>query len=213
MIQKIAWSILLVFYGIGLSSCDFAGKIRQLSDSESTIKEKEDTTEKPSEIGILLGYFRYLDRLSGDELALERRNTQRAVLEFDDPIHRLRLAMLLSLPQHSETKDYDQALELLTNYLNDTAPLEPMLRDFSLFLSASILHFKNQEERYRDLDKTLRIQEEAYRNLDKMLKKQEEQYRSLARKLKIEETRSGKLQKMIEELKTIEKNIMKRDEN
>lgn len=213
MIQKITCLFLLLFYGVAFSGCDLAGKIRQLSNSENTTKEKKNKTENTSEIGILLGYFRHLDKLSKDKLALERKNTQKAALEFDDPIHRLRLAMLLSLPQHSESQDYDHALELLTNYLNDTATIDPMLRDFSLFLSAFIRHLKEQEEGNRHLDKTLKKQEHRNRHLDEILKKQEAQYQELAQKLKLEETRSGKLQKMIEELKTIEKNIMKRDEN
>jgi predicted RNase H-like nuclease (RuvC/YqgF family) len=73
-------------------------------------------------------------------------------------------------------------LDLLAEYLDDPNSQDQFFKEFSLFLSAMILKFKEQDQRARNLDV----------------------------KLKEEQKQSEVLQKKLEELKTIEKTIMER---
>ncbi len=206
--------ILLLLSGVFLLGCQPSWKIDGIPP-QNDVDEKNGLASH-SEIVMLLGYFRFLDSLSADALALERERTRKTLAKFHDPIHRLRLAMLLSLPL-SDSQNYNRALELLTENLERPVPLDPTLRDFSLFLSASIRQFKKQDERYRDLEKTLSEKLGAEQKqggvLARKIKKLEGRYKSLSQELKDEKMRRKKLQKMIDGLKIIEKNIIIRDNN
>lgn len=131
--------------------------------------------------------------------------------KFHDPIHRLRLAMLLSLSP-GNAQDYDLALKLLTENLEGPVSLDPSLRDFSLFLSVSIRQFKKKDEAQQGLEKTMlqNFEKEKRQNekLVRKLKKFEDRIKVLSRELKSENAQREKLQKMIDGLKVIEKNII-----
>ncbi|MBN4053138.1 hypothetical protein JYT92_00095 [bacterium AH-315-L15] len=172
--------------------------------------EKKASIEKSSEIGILLGYYGHLDALSTDALKQERARAQKASSEFNNPTHRLRLAMILSLSEPGSL-DYRQALELLKTAAEAGEKQDPTLSDFSRFLAASLHRLKIQNEHNQKLGRMLNEQDVRYQALLDRKKKQDNRVGSLTKKLKKEATRSRHFEKIIEELKTIEKNIMKRE--
>ncbi|MFQ5598097.1 MAG: hypothetical protein ACE5GK_08605 [Nitrospiria bacterium] len=174
---------------------------------------KKEMKRQLHEIEILLAYYRHLDTLSEKALNVERLKTQKAFSKFKDPIHRLKFAMILTMPEHPEPQDADLALNLVENYLSGSVPIDPVLRDFSLFLAASIRQDQKREAEYRNLDREHRKREEDYKGLVRKIKDRDKQYQTLSKRLKAEEAQSEKLEKIIEALKTIEENIMKRDEN
>ena len=207
--------MLLFVSGSLLIACQANWKIDGISSRNAAIDNKKELGNHP-EIVMLLGYFRFLDSLSGDALELERARTRKTLAKFHDPIHRLRLAMILSLPL-SDSQDYGRALELLTENLERDVPLDPTLRDFSLFLSASIRQLKKQDERYQDLEQTLLqklgVEKTQSETLAQKLKKLKGRNKVLSHELKGESAQRKNLQKMIDDLKIVEKNIIIRDKN
>jgi len=198
------WVFLFVS-GLLLVGCQANRGITDMFSGKPSLSKGE--FEGHSEVAFLLGYFRFLDSLSPEALSLEVTRSKKTLSKFHDPSRRLRLAMLLSLPP-SDSQDYDRALELLNKNLEASTPNYPILRDFSLFLSAAIHRFKKQDEHAQDLDKKLGLKKTQDEKLTQNLKKLEDQVTFLSRQLEDESARSKKLQEMIDGLKVIEKNII-----
>lgn len=172
--------------------------------------EKKDALEGSSEIGILLGYFQHVDSLSEEALEKERSNAQKAFSEFNNSMQRLRFAIVLSLSP-PDSRDYHQALELLKPDLKATGKQDFTLRDFSRFFYAALHRLKIREEHHQEISRMVIKHDARYRELLNEKHKTDDQVQNLIHDLKEEQTRSRELEKIIEELKTIEKNIMKRE--
>ncbi|MEW6325550.1 MAG: hypothetical protein AB1515_09215 [Nitrospirota bacterium] len=97
------------------------------------------------------------------------------------PVDQIRLAVLLGLPR-APFKDYDRSLALLTDAAGSAAQ-DAVLKDFLLWFSSLVQELKRQGEQYQKLD--LKFKEE---------KKQREL-----------------LQQKLDELATIEKQLLERD--
>ncbi len=141
--------------------------------------QKEEIPEKPIEIAVIVSYFRFLNSLPEKALKQEHARTQKEFAEDSSAVNRLRLAILLGFA-NTKHKDTQASLDLLNRYLENPTSLDPMLRDFSYLLSTFVQKFKNQDK--------------AYKTLKQQLKK--------------ERAENKKLNKMIEALKTIEKNLV-----
>jgi len=198
---------LLIWAVIGslISSCMTQGGLLSLS---KTNREKPAAIVSSSEIAILLSYNKHLIGLPKEALEEEKAKAEKAFTDFNGPIHRLRLAMVLSL-SNPASDDYKRARTLLSVDLPEGAKPDPVLRDFAIFLDAGLFRLEEQETRHRALSQKL-LKEQAVRDqeMSQKIKNQENQNQKLLQKLKEEEEQGQKLQKMIEELKTIEKNIM-----
>ncbi|GEM_PF-6757735 len=144
--------------------------------------EKKDAPEKPIEIAVIVSYFRFLNSLPEKALKQEYTRTQKEFSQDQSPINRLRLAMLLGFT-HTKHRDTQRSLDLLNGYMDDPNTHDPMLRDFSFLLSSFVQQFKAQDSNNK----------------------------KISRQLKKERAENKKLKTMIEELKTIEKNLMKRE--
>lgn len=145
-------------------------------------KNKKETAKNPIEIAVIVSYFRFLNSLPEKALKQEHTRTQKEFSENSSAINRLRLAMLLGFT-NTKHRDSQGALDLLNRYLEDPDPIDPMLRDFSFLLVS----------------------------LGQQLKDQDKAYKAIIQQLKKGRTENKKLKKMIEELKTIEKNLVERD--
>jgi len=157
-------------------------KTTEQIDHQVPDKKKQPPPEKPIEIAVIVSYFRFLNSLPEKALKQEHARTQKEFAQDQSPINRLRLAMLLGFTQ-TKHRDTQRSLELLNSYMENPDTQDPMLRDFSFLLASFVQQFKHQDKGYE----------------------------KVRQQLKKERTENKKLKKMIEELKTIEKNIMKRD--
>lgn len=151
-------------------------------EKKPPIKKKKDKPEKPIEIAVIVSYFRFLNSLPEKALKQEHARTQKEFAADSSAINRLRLAMLLGFT-NTKHRDTQRSLELLNRYLEDPKTLDPMLRDFSFLLASFV----------------------------QKLKQQDKAYKIISHELKKGRTENKKLKKMIEELKTIEKNLVERD--
>lgn len=145
-------------------------------------KDRKETAKKPIEIAIIVSYFRFLNSLPEKALKQEHTRTQKEFSKNSSVINRLRLAMLLGFT-NTKHRDSQGALDLLNRYLEDPDTIDPMLRDFSFLLVS----------------------------LGQQLKDQDKAYKAIIQQLKKGRAENKKLKKMIEELKTIEKNLVDRD--
>jgi hypothetical protein len=150
--------------------------------SPAGVQKQENLELKDADFQSIAEYYRRLYSLSEEDLSREHSQAQQRLSENNQPIDRIRLALLLSLP-HAAFKDYSRSLTLLNDYSNDPANQSSTLKDFLFFLSSFIQELKNQDERYQKLDQ----------------------------KLKEEKKLREALEQKLEELKTIEKNILERD--
>ena len=141
--------------------------------------QKEEVPEKPIEIAVIVSYFRFLNSLPEKALKQEHARTQKEFSENSSPLNRLRLAILLGFA-NTKHRDTQASLDLLNRYLENPTSLDPMLRDFSYLLATFVQKIKNQDK--------------AYKTLNQQFKKGRAE--------------NKKLNKMIEALKTIEKNLI-----
>ncbi len=141
--------------------------------------QKEEVPEKPIEIAVIVSYFRFLNSLPEKALKQEHARTQKEFAENSSPLNRLRLAILLGFA-NTKHRDTQASLDLLNRYLENPTSLDPMLRDFSYLLATFVQKIKNQDK--------------AYKTLNQQFKKGRAE--------------NKKLNKMIEALKTIEKNLI-----
>ncbi len=142
----------------------------------------EESPDNMDNLAIIVSYFRFLNSLPEKAIAQEHRRTEKEFKQNNNPVNRLRLAMLLGLSK-SRHRDTDQSLSLLAAFL-DKPDQDPLLKDFSFLLYTLIQERQSEAKHHSDL--SIKLKKEAGEN--------------------------KKLKKMIEELKTIEENIMKRDE-
>ncbi len=141
--------------------------------------QKEEAPEKPIEIAVIVSYFRFLNSLPEKALKQEHARTQKEFAEDGSAINRLRLAILLGFAK-TKHRDTQASLDLLNRDLENPTSLDPMLRDFSYLLATFVQKFKKQDK--------------AYKTLKQQLNKGRAE--------------NKKLKKMIEALKTIEKNLV-----
>ena len=220
MKRRIVWRISLLLCAFSVFSC----KGLKHPDLSFMVMESASAPQK-SEIFTLLGYFRYLDSLSKEALDEEYDRIQKLFSKEHTLVNRLKLAILLSRP-NIHYQDYNRSLDLLTKYSEDPAKEDRLLRELSFFLSYFIQRVNNEKERYQDLTQKFNEIEGRNTDLQAQRKKDLEQHQKLkdqnshlkkeTRKLKQENRQQAKerkkLQKMIDGLKSIEKNLMKRDQ-
>lgn len=140
---------------------------------------EEEAPEKPIEIAVIVSYFRFLNSLPEKALKQEHARTQKEFAKDGSTINRLRLAILLGFAK-TKHRDTQASLDLLNRDLENPTSLDPMLRDFSYLLATFVQKFKKQDK--------------AYKTLKQQLNKGRAE--------------NKKLKKMIEALKTIEKNLV-----
>ncbi|NOY84548.1 MAG: hypothetical protein GXO96_06975 [Nitrospirae bacterium] len=154
-------------------------KPEKIEVPEKKAQTEEEAPEKPIEIAVIVSYFRFLNSLPEKALKQEHTRTQKEFAEDGSTINRLRLAILLGFAK-TKHRDTQASLDLLNHDLENLTSLDPMLRDFSYLLATFVQKFKKQDK--------------AYKTLKQQLNK--------------ERAENKKLKKMIEALKTIEKNLV-----
>ncbi len=207
MKQKILPALIWVSLAFLVSGCMHDGTILGLS---RPAKVKSAADEISSEIAILLSYNKFLNGLPKDHLEVEQAKAEKAFADFKAPIHRLRLALILSRSEPG-SESYLRARALLSVDEKKGLKPDPVLRDFALYLSSSLLRLEEQSARHDLLDQKINELTTRDQAQSQKIKNLENQNQQLLKKIKEEEEERQKLQKMIEELKTVEKNIMKRD--
>jgi hypothetical protein len=156
------------------------------------LKNKHHFPPAETKIGDLLGqeshvvsviyYYRYLHSLSEGELEREHAHAKQDLSEKHQPISRLRMGLILGIPQ-APFKDYHQSQKFLEDYILDPAVQDPTLKEFLLIVSSYAQELENQQNRRQHLEKDW---------------KDEKKEREL-------------LQEKLEELKTIEKSLLERE--
>ncbi len=204
-------SALFVFFllsGLGVSACQYPKRNKSLLITKTTVAENPASEELPEEkikplvqnhpaelfqiekketkkqidLEIIVSYFRYLNSLSSEKLKEEHRRTHQEFDHNKSPTNRLRLAILLGFSS-AKHRDTKRSLALLKTYLDDPNEQNTILRDFSFLLYTFVQQIKTQEK----------------------------ETQKLSQQLKKERRENQTRKKMIEELKTIEKNLIKRD--
>ncbi len=144
-------------------------------------KRNDEDQEKMEDFAIIVSYFRFLNSLPEKAVKQEYDRTLEEFNRDQNPVNRIRLAMVLGLTKNPH-QDTPRSLTLLKQYMDDPDQ-DPALKDFS-YLLHTVLQAHRTETQERQ---------------------------SLREKLTKEGDEIKKLNKMIEELKAIEKNIMKRE--
>ncbi|MBI3621799.1 MAG: hypothetical protein HY208_06380 [Nitrospirae bacterium] len=147
--------------------------------SPAGVQREAPAAPNGSDMQSVLEYYRGLEALSEEGLQQEFARAQQAMSERHQSADRIRLAVLFGLPR-ATFRNYDRAVELLNDEAGDPAGRDAASKDFLLFLSAVMQELKKQSEQYQKLD--LKFKEE---------RKQREL-----------------LQQKLEELTTIEKNLL-----
>ncbi|ADE15319.1 conserved hypothetical protein [Nitrosococcus halophilus Nc 4] len=171
----------------------------------------------PNNSVLLLHYYRGLRSLSEGELRQELDRAWQATAKEPTAFDRLRLILLLSLPE-APFQDLEQARGMLHDFL-ETENAEG-LYDLALLLQGFVVEEAQQERRYRLLQEKLQQKEEQVRRLRSGLKyldgrrKQEQEWaKSLEKQLEDERGRAETLERKLEALKTIEKRLEHRNQS
>ncbi len=200
--------------------------------------ERVDATE----VERFFQYFGHIKALPREALRREHIQQEAAFAHDRSDENRLRLALLLGLPE-TDFSNHAYALELLQEYLNEPEPHQAQFRDIAALLYTCIQSNKHnsmyaslftqlQEElrsterqlmAQQQLSKKLQDELEAQRALAYTLSKQlqealsERERHSLAqqqlsKKLQDERKQVKKLQDQIERIKDIEKSLIEREQ-
>ena len=141
------------------------------------------TPQKGADAVELLGYFQRIRSMTAEELGSEYALVSQAFAKQKSDAGRLRLAMLLSLP-HASFRDDARAVQLAEEVQNAKPADGAPAKQFAGVLVSVVNEQRRQEERYQ----------------------------KLGQKLKDEEKRGEALQQKLEALKTIEKNLINREQ-
>lgn len=131
----------------------------------------------------VLAYFQHIKTLPATALAAENAAAAQALSKQRSDSNRLKLALLLLLP-NTAFKDEARAAALADEVLNNKAADTPHLKNLALLIAAVANEQKRQEERFLQL----------------------------AQKQKDDEKRADALQQKLDALKSIEKDLIKREE-
>src|SRR5262247_540987 len=195
-----------------------------------------------TEIGRFFQYFVSLRSLSREALSHEYARQETAFAQSHSAEDRLRLVLLLSLPD-TDFGNRLYAFELLQAYLNEPEPHPTGLMDVAVFLmtfmenktyrsayEARISNLKNdldekeqqleeQQQTIKKLQDDLGAQRILYNNISKklqeVLNEKERQFevsRYLDKRLQDEKRNVKKLQEQIERIKDIEKGLIEREQ-
>lgn len=145
----------------------------------------------------LLDYYSYLTKLRGDLLIREYQRVQRSFDEEPNDRNRIQLVMLLSSPS-ATFRDTNAAKVLLEIWLNDQFNNYSKLRPLVLLL-----------ENY--LTDISRLDEAVVRQAG-MLSRTSERASRQARELNAEKKRAAALQKKLDALLEMEKNLIEREQ-
>jgi hypothetical protein len=195
-----------------------------------------------TEIGRFFQYFVSLRSLSREALSREYARQEAAFAQSHSAEDRLRLVLLLSLPD-TDFGNRLYALELLQAYLNEPAPHPTGLMDVAVFLMTfmenktyrsayeSRIHdlkkdlaekehqLVEQQQTIKKLQEDLGAQRTLHNNISKklqeMLNEKERQFavsRYLDKRLQDERRNVKRLQEQIERIKDIEKSLIEREQ-
>ena len=157
---------------------------------------------EPNEGERFFQYFAYIRSLPPEALRREYAQQEVAFAQSRSEEDRLRLALLLSLPETAFGNRL-YALELLQAYLNELEQQHTRFLDIAVFL-VTFIHSKKQDNAYESLAKRL---QEALSEKERQLASQQE----LNKKLQDERKNVKRLQEKIEKIKDIEKSLIERE--
>jgi hypothetical protein len=198
--------------------------------------------DEATEIGRFFQYFVSLRSLSGEALSREYARQEAAFAQSHSAEDRLRLVLLLSLPD-TDFGNRLYALELLQAYLNEPEPRPTDLMDVAVFLMTFMdnkTYRSAYESRIHDLKKDLAekehqlveqqqtikklqedlgaqriLQNNISKKLQEMLNEKERQLavsHYLDKRLQDERRNVKRLQEQIERIKDIEKSLIEREQ-
>lgn len=147
-----------------------------------------------SELERLLQYFEYAKTLSREALRREYVQQEAAFAHDRRDANRLRLAFLLSLPD-TDFRNHAYALELLQDYLHESALHPPPLREIAALLYA-YLQSNAQNATYASL--CTRWQEEL-RSAERLLLVQQQRSTKLQEELEAQRALATALSKQLQE--------------
>ena len=194
----------LAFFSFAVLGCT------TLSNSPQS-REKEDA----SKIAEVLSYFHDVTSSSKYDLSDTYMLVKQQYEENKDTKNAVKLALLLTIP-HTKFYNTSRAIDILKSSTSSKEK-ETLMRDFSSLLLLIILEQKNQEILYSMVSEELvSVIEERdkneylYKVANKQNKHQESLYNELTLALDKEKERVESLQRVIEQLKKIEKILNKR---
>lgn len=170
-----------------------------------------------SNVEFLLRYYHDLTSLPKNELQRELDQAWQAIAKGSVPFDRLRLILLLLLPETS-FQNLDQARAMLRDFLKSENPEE--LCGLALLIQGFLAENVHQERRYRSLKNKLKQKEgqikrlrSGLRYLDGRHKQEQEWAKSLEQQLENERGKAETLEQKLEALKTIEKRLEYRSQS
>ncbi|QBQ54541.1 hypothetical protein [Nitrosococcus wardiae] len=217
--REISYGVVLGIFMLALllGSCSAVRLAYPTPVDELSIPPPNHLAPDPNNLELLLRYYRGLRSLSEVALRQELDRAWQATAKEPTAFDRLRLILLLSLPE-TPFQDLEQAREMLHDFL-ETENTEGLC-DLALLLQEFVMEEAQQKRHYRLLQEQLQQKEEQVRRLRSGLKyldgrrKQEQEWaKSLEKQLEDERGRAETLEQKLEALKTIEKRLEHRNQS
>jgi len=149
------------------------GALRSIETADTEPRVKVDAPRPASDLDSLLLYFQHIKKLSGAELGREHDNARQGYARTHSEINRVRLAMMLSLPNTS-FNDEPRALELLEPVVKNP---QASLHGLAFLLSAYIQEQKRLDGNVQNLQQNLHgLQQklDALKSLERSLTEREQ---------------------------------------
>ena len=149
------------------------GVLRDMEAGSAEPWVKPDTPRPASDLDSLLLYFQHIKKLSGAELGREHDNARQAYARTRSELNRVRLAMMLSLP-NTAFNDEPRALELLDPVVKNP---QTSLHGLAFLLAAYIQEQKRLDGNVQNLQQNLHgLQQklDALKSLERSLTEREQ---------------------------------------
>ena len=156
-------TLMLILVVSALAGC---GTLRDMEAGGKEPWVKPNTPSPVSDLDSLLLYFQHLKKLSGAELGKEHDSVSQAYARTRSEFDRVRLAMVLSLP-NSPFRDEPRALELLDPMAKNR---QAALHGLAFLLSAQIQEQKRLDGSVQSLQGKL----DALKSLERSLTEREQ---------------------------------------
>ncbi len=160
-------------------------------------------TPPPSQLDVLMQYYELIRQMPVTELVKEHNKAKQNLILTKSDAARAELALLLILPNTS-FRDTGAALDLLNGFSMD-AKLSASMLSFKHLLSALLAEQQVINSNVKELSQKLKNM-----NMDEQSQKLKN-VKELSQKLKEEQKHSEALETQIDNIKSMEKNLILRD--
>ncbi len=196
--------VMLLTMAVALAGC---GLLRGIETGKTEPWVKPGMSRPANDLESLLLYFDHIKELPASDLGSERDDARRAFTQNQSDFNRIRLAMVLSLPD-TGLKDTPRALDLLDPMVRSE---DSSLRGLALLLNAYLQERRRLEGSVQSLQQNVQGLQQNVRGLQQKIDALKLVEKSLSEREQSLQQNVDGLQQKLDALKSLDKSLIERE--